>query len=375
MKMVEVRSEAGLGTAEVHVFDYLTIPTNAIGKCYLALMAEMTDTHFVLHSVLASGTTPNVTWHRVRAIRRPLAALFVTYRWSVRRKWRNVSSSAVIQSETALASAGIYYMHFCHSLYAEEHWKSMSKWSLREWLRLFDHLLHARQERRTLREAQWIVVPTRRLASELIQVGAPENRIRVIPNPAPVHAPSISSLPIDDPYMVFIAAGQFKRKGLLALLSAIAQHKPAWKLLVVGGVASEIHMGRRWARSLDVEHRVQFIGSVENVHPYLAHSLALVVASTYEVMPMIMLEALTEGTIILSTPVGGTDEMIENGETGFIATGYLVEDIVDLFVQYESLDTRRLREMKDNARERSTHFSRKEFGDRWRALLDEVIDS
>jgi glycosyltransferase involved in cell wall biosynthesis len=76
---------------------------------------------------------------------------------------------------------------------------------------------------------------------------------------------------------------------------------------------------RSQAEAAAREHsaRVRFVGA-HNAKPLFAAFDALLCTSKYEGMPVAFLESLNAGVPIISYPVGGTDELIDEGHTGVV---------------------------------------------------------
>lgn len=357
----------------VAIFDYVTRSTNAIGKCYLTLARLSPDLRFTIYSVESDVLPPNANWRGVKAMRRPLAALFLTYMFAAqpRLAQKKKSRSVTIQTETALWGADVLYMHFCHRDYIGPFYKAMPKSSVRSWLRLLDHGLHAAAEKPQLKRARKIVVPTQSLKAALVSRGANECSIQVIPNPAPQPIENSQLAPTED-YCVFVAAGQFQRKGLFRLLEALQQVQPSWTLRIVGGDEVEVRHARSDAKQLAPHVKAEFVGHSADPRTHMRTARALIVASDYEVMPMVMLESLSVGTPVVSTPVGGTDELINSGINGVVARSLCVEDLASALLDFDALYARRSSQMREASLEVAQRFGPAEFAARWASVLSEV---
>lgn len=76
---------------------------------------------------------------------------------------------------------------------------------------------------------------------------------------------------------------------------------------------------KRLARTLGVDHRVEFCGHVSDVTGIWKNHHALILPSRYEGLPLATVEAMLCGRPVITTDVAGNAEFISDGETGFVA--------------------------------------------------------
>lgn len=67
--------------------------------------------------------------------------------------------------------------------------------------------------------------------------------------------------------------------------------------------------------------RIHFLGEKDNVSDYLLCSDAFCLSSSYEGLPISILEALSCGVTPICTPVGGIPDVIKNKKNGYLSTG------------------------------------------------------
>ena len=75
----------------------------------------------------------------------------------------------------------------------------------------------------------------------------------------------------------------------------------------------------------DTEY-VKILGTKQNVGDYLACADYFVLSSSWEGLPISLLEAMSIGCIPISTPAGGVVDVIKNGENGYISPSFNSED-------------------------------------------------
>jgi len=80
------------------------------------------------------------------------------------------------------------------------------------------------------------------------------------------------------------------------------------------------------------------LGQRENVADYIAMADALVISSLKEGMPLVALEAFSMGKPVISTPVGGMVDVIEQGKNGFLSASFSKESLLQMVKKYLSLN-------------------------------------
>ncbi|MCI8392283.1 MAG: glycosyltransferase family 4 protein [Roseburia sp.] len=79
---------------------------------------------------------------------------------------------------------------------------------------------------------------------------------------------------------------------------------------------------------------VTFAGFVTDVEKYLKAADLLIQASTEESYPGVIVESMANQVPVLSTPVAGVPELLEDGKNGFLSAGYEVDDFYHAFLKY-----------------------------------------
>jgi glycosyltransferase involved in cell wall biosynthesis len=108
------------------------------------------------------------------------------------------------------------------------------------------------------------------------------------------------------------------QKGLSFLLRALAAEKRPFRLDVAGSGPLDGEL-RRETRSLALSERVCFHGVVDEVVRYIGGWDLLVLPSVWEGCPYSVLESLACGRPVLGTRVGGMEDLISDGRSGWLA--------------------------------------------------------
>ncbi len=180
-----------------------------------------------------------------------------------------------------------------------------------------------RRLRRALAVADLVIAQSEFLKREILSLGVPEERIRLIPNGVQVaeFQASGSTPPLPFPYI--LAMGSFShKKGFDVLLRAFASmsaEDPAIHL-VVAGAGKELPAYTTFVAERRLQARVHFVGMVQGLYKVrlYQHCLFFVCPSRREPFATVNLEALAAGRPIVGTAVGGNLEAIISGENGFL---------------------------------------------------------
>ena len=175
-------------------------------------------------------------------------------------------------------------------------------------------LLLKRARTWSLRRAVTLVVPSKYLAEIARGWGLENDRLHVVPNPAP---PARKATTTERRGLVF--AGRLTRqKAMHVALDALA-HVPAAQLTVIGDGPDRDRLERH-AHGAGLNGRVRFVGSLprEEVLDALAGAEAAVLSSDWENFPHAAVESLAVGTPLVATAVGGVGEIVVDGVNGLL---------------------------------------------------------
>jgi glycosyltransferase involved in cell wall biosynthesis len=171
--------------------------------------------------------------------------------------------------------------------------------------------------RLTARKADLVLAPSAATAEELRR----DYRVKeasVVPNvtggletgPA---TPTSGQLEEAPGYLLFVGRLRI-RKGVEVLLEAL---QPGIRLLIAGDGEHRAALERKAA---ELRSQAVFLGRCDagRVRGLLGGAAALVVPSTYEGMPLVVLEAMEAGVPVVASRVSGIPEVVEDGRTGWL---------------------------------------------------------
>lgn len=122
-------------------------------------------------------------------------------------------------------------------------------------------------------------------------------------------------LPRKHSYALFVG-GEWARKGLPFAIRVVAASAEGVHLIVAGSGPEACY--RALAEKLGIEHRIHFLGSRTDIQALYRVGMALLMPSLYEAFSLVSLEAAASGLPILASRVSGTEELVIDGESGWV---------------------------------------------------------
>lgn len=169
------------------------------------------------------------------------------------------------------------------------------------------------------RQADRVIVPSQYLANWVQGWGVPASKINVIYNAVELETEiTPAEIPLSTPIKLVTVGRLVPWKRVDGIIEAIANLDHVG--LMVVGEGPERSRLEELVSSLGVAERVYFAGYRKK-----AETLALMAAgdvfvlnSTYEGLPHVVLEAMLLGLPVVATAVGGTPEVVRDGENGIL---------------------------------------------------------
>lgn len=115
---------------------------------------------------------------------------------------------------------------------------------------------------------------------------------------------------------------------------------------------------------------VRFRGYTPGAADRFAEASFSLMTSTTEGQSLVLLESMAAGCIPISYDIRyGPDELIVDGETGYLVEPGNVEALAETIARFVALPNRRIRALRNNARERLSAFSDDEVQARWAEVM------
>lgn len=146
---------------------------------------------------------------------------------------------------------------------------------------------------------------------------APPERIVTVHNGIP-DVPTPRSDPTRSPPRLVMVArfmAQKDHRTLFQALAGLTAHP--WEVDLIGD-GPLMDDTRQLSASLGLTGRVRFLGQRMDVGAILSASQAFLLISNWEGFPLSILEAMRAGLPVIASAVGGVDEAVQDGRTGFL---------------------------------------------------------
>ncbi len=152
----------------------------------------------------------------------------------------------------------------------------------------------------------------------------------------------VNSLKSSSETKVFISVARLMpQKNILMMIEAferLINDGHDLHLLLIGSFLEDKEYADKCIESIVSKDRIHILGEKLNVSDYMYMSDALVMSSIYEGMPIIILEAMSAGIPILSTPVGGVPDTIVEGVNGYLSSDISTQSFIDIVKKFLNED-------------------------------------
>jgi glycosyltransferase involved in cell wall biosynthesis len=176
---------------------------------------------------------------------------------------------------------------------------------------------------------------------------------------------------------VWLAVGRFEiakdYPNLLRAFVSVRQQHPEAVLLLVGRGSLQGET-EALARDLGLGGAVRFLGVRQDIPEVMNAADGYVMSSAWEGMPIVLLEAAAAALPIVATTVGGNEEVVRDGESGFLVPPRDHEALAKAMGRLAAMPEAQRRAMGERGREHvRSHYGLSRVVERWEALYREVL--
>ena len=176
------------------------------------------------------------------------------------------------------------------------------------------------------------IAPSNYLKQIMIKAGFDANKITVLINPAPKYTPGT-----DGNRLLYMGRLSVE-KGVDVLLRALSLTNES---LDIAGAGPDEKKLRKLCQELNLTDRLIFHGQLlgDDLEKLRREAKAVILPSIWaENMSLVLLESLAGGKLIIASASGGTPELIEDGQTGFLFKPGDAKDLAQKINNLNSLD-------------------------------------
>lgn len=150
-----------------------------------------------------------------------------------------------------------------------------------------------------------------------------EEKIIAIQNGMNDISKSLFATPDIAPLRIIMIARFQQQKDHISLIKALSELKNlAWTLQFVGEDGGTQQEVLNLSAKLGVLNRIEFLGNRSDVDELLSKSQIFVLTSFWEGFPLTIIEAMRAGLPVIASNVGGVNEAVINGETGYVIKNF-----------------------------------------------------
>lgn len=159
---------------------------------------------------------------------------------------------------------------------------------------------------------------------------------------------------------------------LMDVVRAVVDHHPTVKLLIAGDGPTRPDTEKR-VRSLKIDENVHFLGMRNDISQLLCCSDIFVLFSAVEGMPLTLIEAMSCGVPVLTTPAGGSSELVTSGVEGIVTRQFETEEYMQALLKLIENKSLRRKLGKAGRRKVEKYHSVEAVVPRYERLFEEIV--
>lgn len=119
---------------------------------------------------------------------------------------------------------------------------------------------------------------------------------------------------------------------LIEIMRIVVDHFPKARLIIAGDGPTRIEVERK-IEALDLCNNIHLLGIKSNMQEIMCSADMLLLNSTLEGMPLVLLEAMSCGLPVVTTPAGGIPELVRPGKDGMVTKGFEQEEFAQAIIE------------------------------------------
>lgn len=103
--------------------------------------------------------------------------------------------------------------------------------------------------------------------------------------------------------------------------------------------------------------RIRYIGASDEIIDLLSYSDALCLPSIWEGLPVVLLEAMSQGCVPICSPVGGMNDIVKHQKTGILSKSSKEQDYYNAVKLYLSMTHEEQKAISEHCKAKATEYS------------------
>ena len=184
------------------------------------------------------------------------------------------------------------------------------------------------------------------------------------------------ALEISPDEKILLHASNFRRVKrvveLVEVMREVVNQHPQTRLVIAGDGPTRIEVERK-IEELYLCKNIHLLGVKSNMQEIMCSADAFVLNSTLEGMPLVLLEAMSCGLPVITTPAGGIPELVRKGKDGAVTEGFEKDEMIRTIIEVVE-DEKLRRQYAASARKRvEESFSVEKIVPMYEKAFDEAL--
>ena len=161
---------------------------------------------------------------------------------------------------------------------------------------------------------------------------------------------------------------------LIDVMRIVVDSQPRTRLVIVGDGPSRVEVERK-IEKLGLCNNVHLLGVRTNMQEILCAADVFLLYSTLEGMPLVLLESMACEVPVVTTPAGGTPELVRPGIDGIVTKGFEPDEFAQEVIRILENDSLRKKLAKAGRRRVVESFSAERIVPMYEAVFEEAVSS
>lgn len=203
------------------------------------------------------------------------------------------------------------------------------------------------------------------------------SNVTVMPNPCPFDIPETlpNKLVRRKEILAVGSLDRYNHKGfdnLILIASNVLKRNEGWKLRIVGDGENGLTILKTEAKKHGIDDKIVFDGFRNDIQEIMATSEIFILCSRYEGLPMVLIEAMSQGMCCISyNCVSGPSDIITNDFNGLLIENQNME-LMSLKLNQLINDENYRNDLRINGPKSVKKFSTEIIGKKWEDLIRKV---